>query len=108
MKDTEKVFDGIEGEKKRYEDAVLLLSAVRSTLADLLRAAVAGEAANLREIVAKQAELESALRRVFETEERYHGRNGQRGGDAGDIDFDALRAEIGCRLHRLRECCRAD
>lgn len=86
------------------EDAVTLLSAVRRTLAELLRKMVEGEDIALRDLAAKQAELESALKRVFDAESRFHEWM-QRNSGAGDgaIDLDAARVEIGRRLDRLRD-----
>lgn len=87
-------------------DAVLLLRSVRATLADLLRDLVDG-APGLKEVTAKQAELETALKRAFDAEQKYHDwldRDRSRLAP-GEIDLDAVRAEIGCRLHRLRSCC---
>jgi hypothetical protein len=98
------------GFEKEIEDARALLTSVRRTLALLLVEVQEGDAGALKEIAGKQSELESALRRVFDTEQRYHEwRNRQAGAAApGDIDFDLIRHEIGCRLHRLRECCKAE
>jgi len=85
------------------EDAVTLLRAVRETLAGLLKRVAAGEEGALRDLAGKQAELESALRRVFEAEARYHEWSERNGGPAGGgLDLDAARDEIGRRLDRLR------
>jgi hypothetical protein len=62
----------------------------------------------------KQIELERAVARILEAEKAIHDwldrTGGTRGGAGpqGDIDFDAVRYEIGCRLSRLRECCGPD
>ncbi len=59
-------------------------------------------------------ELERAVARLVEAERAWNdwtngsGRAGGEPGAGGDIDFDAARYEIGCRLARLRECCRSD
>ncbi|PYE85770.1 hypothetical protein [Pseudoroseicyclus aestuarii] len=93
---------------KEVEDARALLLSVRSTVADLLAAVAAGEAGALGALVQKQGELESALKRLFETEGKYNdwiGKQTGRGRD-GDIDLAAVRHQIGCRLARLRACCR--
>lgn len=85
------------------DDAVTLLRAVRETLAGLLRQLLDGEGEPLRDLAAKQAELESALRRVFDAESRFHEWIERNGGAAeGVIDLDAARIEIGRRLDRLR------
>lgn len=93
------------------EDAVLLMRAVRTTLADLLRRVIEGETGALKEIAAKQAELETALRRVFDAEAKLHDwmeRHGGGGAAGGGLDLEAARNEIGCRLHRLRSCGEAE
>ncbi len=89
--------------RQHRADAVLLMRAVRETLANLLRQLVAGEGGALRDIVGKQAELESALKRVFEAEMRYDDWMQRRGGAGdGEFDLDEARNEIGRRLDRLR------
>lgn len=89
--------------RQHRADAVLLMRAVRETLANLLRQLVAGEGGALRDIVGKQAELESALKRVFEAEMRYDDWMQRRGGAGdGEFDLDEARDEIGRRLDRLR------
>ena len=96
-----------EGLKALRHDAAVLLTAVRRTLADLLERVVGGDAAVLKDVASKQMDLETALKRVFEAEQKYHERIEREHGTAGGdfIDFDAIRDEIGCRLHRLRACC---
>jgi len=67
-----------------------------------------------KRIVRAQIELERAVARILEAERAWHewndgpGREGGQTGKGGDIDFDATRHEIGCRLARLRECCGSD
>ena len=92
-----------------FTDALKLLRSVRRTLSDLLERVEAEEPGLLQEVGVKHAELESALRRAFEAEEKYNAwhekHTGLTGGPACEIDFDALRAEIACRLQTIRECC---
>lgn len=104
MKKQESAQADTELMRQYREDAVLLLRAVRETLADLLRQLIEGEGSgSLRELTTKQAELESALKRVFEAEAKFHDWIERIGGTAaGTIDLDAARAEIGRRLDRLR------
>lgn len=85
-------------------DAGVLLQAVRSSLTDLLRRVMEGDFAALKDLAGKQGELETALKRVFDAEAKYHERCAVRGSGADAIDFNALREEIACRLHRLRQC----
>ena len=106
MNKAEAVKTDVEAMTKYREDAVVLLQAVRSSLADLLRRVMEGETGAVKDVSSKQAELESALKRVFEVESKYHDWiRRERGAVApGEIDLDAARTEIGCRLHRLRSC----
>ena len=93
-----------------YDESLILLSSVRSTLAGLLRRVSEGDATVLKELVAKQAELEFALKRAFETEQRFNDWKAKhdRSSWSDEIDFDTVRHEIGCRLARLRSCCEAE
>ncbi len=65
-------------------------------------------------MVRVQVDLERAVARIMEAEQTWNDWNNRTGGAdgqpaaGGDIDFDAVRHEIGCRLARLRECCRSD
>lgn len=98
--------------EENFADALSLLRSVRRTLSRLLDEVEDGDPRLLKEVVGKQGELESALKRAFEAEEKYnawHARNqGAVNPPASEIDFDALRAEIACRLATLRECCGED
>ena len=85
-------------------DAGALLQAVRVSLTALLRRVMEGDASALKDLATKQAELESALKRVFEAEAKYHDQCAARGRGGDDVDYGALREEIACRLNRLREC----
>lgn len=93
-----------------YEESLILLSSVRGTLAALLRRVSEGDATALKELTAKQAELEFALKRAFETEQRFNDWKAKQDRTAwsDEIDFDMVRHDIGCRLARLRSCCEAD
>ena len=92
-----------------FLDALRLLRSVRRTLSELLDRVEGGENGLLKEVGLKHSELESALRRAFEAEEKYNAWHEKTSGltqaPACEIDFDALRAEIACRLQTIRECC---
>lgn len=91
-----------------FRDALQLLRSVRRTLSGLLdRVEAEEEPGLLKEIGLKHSELESALRRAFEAEEKYNAWHAKHSGlqNACEIDFGALREEIACRLQRLRDCC---
>jgi hypothetical protein len=90
-----------------FEDAIGLLRSVRRTLRNLLERAEDGDDAVLKEIGLKQSELESALKRAFDAEERYNDWQARTSGlrNAAEIDFAALREELACRINTLRDCC---
>ena len=90
-----------------FTDALKLLRSVRRTLTSLLdRVEAEEEPGLLKDIGLKHSELESALRRAFEAEEKYNAWHAKHSGlqNACEIDFDGLRQEIACRLQRLRDC----
>ncbi|WP_131505517.1 hypothetical protein [Limimaricola cinnabarinus] len=93
--------------RKEWQDAWGLLSSVRSTLADLLED-VRDEAAEPKELQKKINDLESALKGAFEVERKFNDWLKRQDGGlvAGEIDIDDARRRIGCRLDRLRACCR--
>ena len=97
------------GQKKLFEDCIGLLTSVRSTLADLLLDVQTGGLGAVKDLVGKQSELEQALRRAMETEQKFNDWQAKQRGDLGpdEIDFDTLRRDIGCRLDRIRACCGA-
>ncbi|MCC5973554.1 MAG: hypothetical protein JJU42_09755 [Rhodobacteraceae bacterium] len=99
-----------EGLQGHLRDCMKLVVTARDRLGVLLDLAQVPEDAALRDMADTHHELEKALRRVLEAEARlYDFTSRQAGRDRpGHIDFDAIRNEIGCRLSRLRECCRSD
>jgi hypothetical protein len=93
--------------ERDFHDALKLLRSVRRTLSTLLdRVEAEEEPGLLKEIGLKHSELETALRRAFEAEEKYNAWAAKASGvqNACEIDFDGLRQEIACRLQRLRDC----
>ncbi len=94
--------------ERHFQDALTLLSSVRTTLSHLLSEVADGGAGTLRDVGVKQAELESALKRAFEAEAKYNEWQAKQGGEGtgdAEIDLVALRQDIACRLARLRDCC---
>ena len=96
------------GTRKEFEDALVLLGSIRSTLADLLRRATDGDLGALAELGKKHAQLEGAVKQAFETEKKYNEWVARQTGTlrGGELDLAEARAQIGCRLARLRACCR--
>ncbi|ARO14264.1 hypothetical protein BVG79_00912 [Ketogulonicigenium robustum] len=95
--------------QRDLRDAMVLVRSVRTSLADMLAELSAGNPGPLREIAPKHSELESALRRAFETEQKFNDWTAKfTGGQDGEtLDYDAIRDEISCRLARLGPCCDA-
>ncbi|MBP1805518.1 hypothetical protein [Rubellimicrobium aerolatum] len=93
--------------EQTFRDALQLLRSVRRTLAELLdRVEAEQDPRLLKDIGLKQSELESALKRAFEAEDRYNAWHERNSGlrNACEIDFAALREEMACRLQRLHDC----
>ena len=72
-----------EDVERLYRQSLTLLTSVRETLAETLAVFVEGDASALRDVTAKQSELEHALRRAFETEQKFHEWKAKHSADAG-------------------------
>jgi hypothetical protein len=95
---------------QHFADAIDLLRSVRRTLMSLLDRVEDGEEGLLKDVGLKTAELETAIKRAFEAEDRYNDWHARNSGlrRAAEIDFGALREEIACRLQRLADCCEGE
>ncbi|MGR3464300.1 hypothetical protein [Limimaricola sp.] len=93
--------------RKEWDDAWQLLSSVRSTLADMLSELQCDQGAP-KDLQRKISELEAALKTAFEVERKFNDWIGKQDGGLadGEIDIEAARRRISCRLDRLRACCR--
>jgi hypothetical protein len=91
-----------------------VLAAIARKMALILGQEQADAARTVVQIARVQIDLERAVARIMEAERAWNDWNNRPGGAGdhpaagGEIDFDAVRHEIGCRLARLRECCRSD
>ncbi len=99
--------------KKYLKDTIALLTAVHREVAAILVRAREGDTGAVHELTDRNGELEDALLRVMKAEQKLDEWNDRSTGygarsRGGEIDFDAVRHEIGCRLARIRECCRSD
>lgn len=95
---------------QHFKDAINLLRSVRVNLSSLLEDCLDGVGGTFKDLAAKHAELESALRRAFETEARWNEWTAKQDDAAlpGEIDLAAVRQDIACRLARLSECCQEE
>jgi hypothetical protein len=102
------------GPSEELSRRIGVLSALAQELGTILEQVRPGDVGAMARIVRVQVDLERAVARIMEAERAWNDWNNRTGGAdgqpaaGGDIDFDAVRHEIGCRLARLRECCRSD
>lgn len=91
------------------------IDAVRQTLAHLTRSlrgledeVMAGDAASVREASKLLADIRTWSRLAIDTEARFEERRKEQQGivDGYALDLVEARRTIGCRLARLRRCCR--
>ncbi|OSQ52009.1 hypothetical protein [Marivita geojedonensis] len=84
------------------------LRAIREMVAALRRKVEAGETGTASEAAKALADLRVWLKHAKETEvqiERHRREHAAIDGAYG-LDLDAARVAVGCRLDRLRQCCR--
>lgn len=96
--------------KELYEDSLVLLASVRRTVAELLEDVGPGQTRAVAALPAEIAALQKALKSAIDLERAYHewkGKPDDGGGAVAAIDMDRARHDIGCRLDRLRACCRS-
>ncbi|SMC42462.1 MULTISPECIES: hypothetical protein [Primorskyibacter] len=86
------------------------LREARKDLQDLRQRVRTGEVGTETEGLKILAYVRSMLKAASETEAQLAKAQRDRAGIVRDyaIDFDAARSEIGCRLDRLRRCCREE
>lgn len=88
-------------ERRKLDEVIEMFDSVTETLAELVHDMQSGKPVPPRQIRAQIADLQSAYFSIKKAEEAFHDKTGnvQR---EGDIDFDAIRSEIGRRLDKLR------
>lgn len=93
-------------QKKRI---ALMLQSYGSLLEDLIEALETGTAPVATQLAKKLPELRYWLKQANEIEqETKDDINRAQSTKDSDTDLDQVRADIGCRLARLRRCCGAD
>jgi hypothetical protein len=90
---------------ERIEEARQLHRNINQTLNAVLELVQAGDLDDLALLPKQMAQLNNAITESQKREAEFNGRYGDGLGD-GDIDFEQLRRDIGCRLSRIRTCCR--
>lgn len=91
---------------ERIEEARRLYKSIGETLSAVLDLVKAGDFKDIDLLPKQMARLTDAIADVRKKEAEFNGKFGD-GLDEGDIDFDHLRREIGCRLGRIRRCCQS-
>lgn len=87
---------------RRAEIDQLSLS-IRDILKEMIAALQSNETTDMKPILSKLKELQSAHLQVLSAEDAYHAKLPS-DPDEDAIDYDEIRREIGRRLDRLREC----
>jgi hypothetical protein len=106
--------DGRAGPAAELSRRIAVLAGLAREMGAFLQSVEPLTGSVMKRIARAQIELERAVARILEAEQAWNdwnsgsGAAGHQPGAGGDIDFDAARHEIGCRLARLRECCRPD
>ena len=90
---------------ERIEEARQLHRNINETLREVLRQITAGNLGDVALLPKQMAQLNVVIAESQKREAEFNDRHGT-GLREGDIDFDDLRYQIGCRLGRIRECCR--
>lgn len=92
---------------KRVNEAEQLYRSVNSTLSKMLTRIEGGDLSDLKNLRTKVSELETQMGRLADLELKYEQAHGS-GMSRDEIDFDAIRRQIGCRLGRLSTSCGAE
>ncbi|MGJ8612151.1 MAG: hypothetical protein ACSHWY_13705 [Octadecabacter sp.] len=91
---------------ERIEEARQLYRNINQTLNTVLELIEGGDFNEVALLPKQMAQLTSAIAESQKRETEFNGKYGDGLGD-GDIDFEQLRRDIGCRLGRIRKCCRS-
>ncbi|WP_296417439.1 hypothetical protein [Pseudooctadecabacter sp.] len=90
---------------ERIEEARRLHSSIRDTLKAVLDLVEQGELKEVASLPKQMTQLHQAYLDINKKEAEFNDKHGT-GLRDGDIDFDAVRDQIRCRLGRIRKCCR--
>jgi hypothetical protein len=90
---------------ERIKEARQLYRSINETLTRILDDLHSGQLGEVKDLAAKQKQLETAVVHAQKLEAEFNDKFGTGLGE-GEIDFDRARYQIGCRLARLRRCCR--
>ena len=91
---------------ERIQEAKQLYVTIGETLNSVLDLVHAGDFKDIDLLPKQMSRLTDAIAEVQKREAQFNDKFGD-GLEPGDIDFDVLRRDIGCRLSRIRRCCRS-
>ena len=91
---------------ERIQEAKQLYETIGETLSTVLELVRAGDFKDIDLMPKQMTRLTDAIAEVRKKEAEFNDRHGT-GLAEGDIDFNDLRREIGCRLGRIRKCCQS-
>lgn len=90
---------------ERIEEARQLYETIGETLSAVLELVNAGDFKDIDLLPKQMGRLTDAIADVRKKEADFNDKFGN-GLAEGEIDFEQLRRDIGCRLGRIRRCCR--
>lgn len=91
---------------ERIEEARRLHETIQAALNDVLNAIKAGDLQDVALVPKQVTRLTDVIGDLRKREVEFNDKFGTGFGD-DDVDFDELRHEIGCRIRRIRRCCRS-
>lgn len=91
---------------ERIEEARRLHETIHETLTEMLDSIKSGDLQDVTLVPKQVTRLTDAIGDLRKKEAEFNDKFG-RGFEDGEVDFDVLRSEIGCRIRRIRRCCRS-
>ncbi|WP_296424128.1 hypothetical protein [Yoonia sp.] len=99
--------EGLQNATARVAEISRLFESIRQVLDQMIRVIGTPDGRTPKAIITKLNELQSAHLKVLAAEEVFHAQHGQ-SASSEDIDVDAIRADIGGQLDRLRAAITAE
>ena len=91
---------------ERIEEARRLHETIQETLENVLKTIKAGELQDVSLLPKQVTRLTDAIGDLRKREAEFNDKFGS-GFGQDEVDFDDLRREIGCRIRRIRRCCKS-